>query len=47
MGITLVDAGHFYTEDVVIVPLMERFQARFPEVKMAKSVQAHSPAKFL
>lgn len=47
MGITLVDAGHFFTEDVVIVPLMERLQNRFPEVKMAKSVRAHSPARFL
>ncbi|WP_411656064.1 hypothetical protein [Anaeromassilibacillus sp. SJQ-1] len=25
-----------HTEDAVIVPLMERFQARFPEVKMAE-----------
>ena len=29
------------------VPLMERLQNRFPEVKMAKSVRAHSPARFL
>ena len=47
MGITLVDAGHFFTEDVVVAPLMERLQNRFPEVKMAKSVRAHSPARFL
>lgn len=47
MGVTLVDAGHFFTEDVVILPLMERLQACFPEVKMIKSVRAHSPAKFL
>ena len=47
IGITLVDAGHFFTEDVVVAPLMERLQNRFPEVKMAKSVRAHSPARFL
>lgn len=47
MGITLVDAGHFFTEDVAVLPLLERLKSSFPEVKMAKSIRAHSPAKFL
>lgn len=47
MGVTLVDAGHFFTEDIVILPLMERLQTCFPDVKMVKSARAHSPAKFL
>ena len=31
-GITLVDAGHFHTEDVVIEPLAERLRWQFPEI---------------
>ncbi len=40
MGVTMVDAGHFNTEDVVILPLLERLQAAFPAVKFQKSKQA-------
>ena len=47
MGITLVDAGHFYTEDVVILPLMERLQKAFPDILFQKSQVMHSPAKYL
>ncbi|WP_207747900.1 Nif3-like dinuclear metal center hexameric protein [Clostridium sp. D33t1_170424_F3] len=47
MGMTIVDAGHFYTEDVVIQPLLERMQVAFPGVEMMKSVRMHSPARFL
>lgn len=44
MGITLVDAGHFYTEDVVMEPFLEKLQKQFPEVRFIKSKQMHSPA---
>lgn len=47
LGMTLVDAGHFYTEDVVIEPLMQKLAARFPEVRFIKSQRMHSPAKYL
>ncbi len=47
MGITLVDAGHFYTEDVVILPLLDRLSHRFPGIRFVKSEQMHSPAKYL
>lgn len=47
MGVTLVDAGHFYTEDVVIEPLKGRLAARFPEAEFLSSKVMHSPAKYL
>ena len=47
MRITLVDAGHFYTEDVVIGPLLEKLQSQFPKVRFTKSKQMHSPAHFI
>jgi len=31
-GFTLIDAGHFETEVVVVRPLCERLKARFPEI---------------
>ncbi len=33
MGITLIDAGHFPTEDTVIEPLCELLKAKFPDVE--------------
>lgn len=39
MGVTMVDAGHFNTEDVVIAPLIAMLQNRFPEVSFTKSSQ--------
>ncbi|WP_312693438.1 Nif3-like dinuclear metal center hexameric protein [Caproiciproducens sp.] len=47
MGITFVDAGHFYTEDIVIQPLLEKLEKQFPGVRFLKSKQMHSPAKYL
>lgn len=36
-GITMVDAGHFNTEDVAMEPLAEKLRVRFPEVMFVKS----------
>lgn len=47
LGITFVDAGHFYTEDVVIIPLLERLKKQFPSTNFIKSRQMQSPVKFL
>ena len=47
LGITYVDGGHFYTEDVVILPLLEKLSIRFPEVSFVKSSRMHSPAQYL
>lgn len=37
LGITLIDAGHFPTEDVICAPLAERLRERFPELTAVKS----------
>lgn len=47
MNITFVDAGHFYTEDVVILPLLNRLYKEFGQVRFVKSKAMHSPAKYL
>ena len=47
LGLTLVDAGHFCTEDVVIEPLAEKLRRNFPEVNFQKSVVFTDPAKYL
>ncbi len=46
-GMTLVDAGHFYTEDVVILPLLRKLERQFPNIRFMKSKQMHSPAKYI
>lgn len=46
-GLTLVDAGHFATEDLVLAPLMVRMQAAFPALTCRKSTAMHSPAKYI
>lgn len=40
LGINLLDAGHFSTEDVVTQPLVQTLQHAFPQVKILKS-QTH------
>jgi GTP cyclohydrolase I len=47
LRMTYVDGGHFYTEDVVIRPLLEKLQENFREVAFIKSERMHSPAKYL
>ncbi len=47
IGVTLVDAGHFYTEDIVMLPLLSRLAKQFPDLRFIKSEQMHSPAKYL
>lgn len=38
MGLTLIDAGHFPTEDIVCPLLVQYLQERFPELLIEKSV---------
>lgn len=47
LGITLVAAGHFETEDPVIPALMEKLQKRFQDVKFVKSKAMHGPVHYL
>jgi len=42
-GFTLVDAGHFATENVVIAPLAERVKERFPEISVDISQRLQDP----
>lgn len=37
LGINLLDAGHFATEDIVIQPLADMLQAAFPQIFVTKS----------
>ncbi len=46
LGINLIDAGHFPTEDVVIRPLTEKVAAAFPDVELIKSAVCSQPEKF-
>lgn len=46
-GVTLVAAGHFYTENVVIGPLAERLGRAFPAVKFLRAERSHCPAHYL
>ncbi len=47
LGLTLVDAGHFNTEDVVIQPLLEKLAEQFPDVSFQKSRQMRDPVQYL
>ncbi len=46
MGITMVDAGHFATEDIAIQPLCNRLSKEFPQVRFIKS-QQKDPVQYL
>ena len=37
LGLNLIDAGHFYTENPVMKPLADKMQAQFPEVEVVRS----------
>ncbi|MDD3260874.1 MAG: Nif3-like dinuclear metal center hexameric protein [Oscillospiraceae bacterium] len=47
LQLTLVDAGHYATEVIVLDPLMKRISAQFPAVRCIKSQTMHSPAAYL
>ena len=46
MGITLVDAGHFRTEDIAMTPWMQAMQEAFPAIQFHRSAQG-DPACYL
>ncbi len=45
MGITLLDAGHFNTEDIAVAPLADEIRKVFPEIKVTEN--HFSPIKFV
>ncbi len=46
MGIHLIDAGHFHTENPVCSVLASKLQAAFPEIDVKLSVTHYDPMKF-
>lgn len=46
-GVSLIVAGHFETEDIVINPLKEKLQKKFCEVEFLKSESLSSPLYFI
>ncbi len=46
MGLNLIDAGHFHTENPVCTYLVERLQAAFPDVEVVLSEVHRDCAKF-
>lgn len=46
LGLNLIDAGHFYTENPVTVYLAEKISAAFPEITVKISESHHDCMKF-
>lgn len=46
LGINLIDAGHFHTENPVCSVLASKIQAAFPKIDVKLSVTHHDPMKF-
>jgi len=45
-GVTLIDAGHFHTENPVCAVLAQKIQAQFPEIQVKISENHTDPMKF-
>ena len=46
LGLNLIDAGHFHTENPVVVVLAEKIAAAFPEIEVKISETHHDCMKF-
>ena len=46
LGVNLIDAGHFHTENPVVAVLAEKIAAAFPDVKVKISEKHHDCMKF-
>jgi len=46
MGVNLIDAGHFHTENPVVAVLAEKLQAAFPEIEVKISEKHNDCMKF-
>lgn len=46
LGLNLIDAGHFHTENPVCAVLAEKLTARFPELEVKVSQNHRDPMKF-
>jgi len=47
LGVTLVAAGHFETEDPVIPALIQRLAERFQDVSFVRSCETHGPVHYI
>lgn len=47
LGVNLIDAGHFCTENVVVRPLAEKLRAEFPDTEVLISAVCVQPESFL
>ena len=47
VGLNLIDAGHYATENVVILPLAERLQKDFPDMHFDVSKTSSDPVKVI
>ena len=46
LGVNLIDAGHFHTENPVVAVLAEKIAAAFPDVEVKISEKHHDCMKF-
>lgn len=46
-GINIIDAGHFKSEDIVILPLINRLSDEFPDIIFTKSTTYSDKIKFI
>ncbi|MEE1060949.1 MAG: Nif3-like dinuclear metal center hexameric protein [Ruminococcus sp.] len=47
MGLAIIDAGHFRTEDVVIAPLCEKLNNKFEQVEFIKSKVCNDNLRYI
>ena len=47
LGVNILDAGHYKTEDIVILPLKNRLEKEFSGVEFIKSAEYRDKVKFL
>lgn len=47
LGIAVIDAGHFKTEDIVITPFTQKLSREFPDVEFIRSKECTDKIKFL
>ena len=46
-GITFIDAGHFFTENVVVPALTDKLKKQFPEVEFKASQLISDPSQWM
>ncbi len=47
LGVDVIDAGHFKSEDIVILPLLNKLSKQFPEISVTKSTSYSDFVKYI